>query len=82
MTRRLMEYSAVIIRIEASRSMILSLTLSQPVTSPAAAPARVAPKVAIHGLKPATIMTAQTAPPRGKLPSTVKSGKRSKRKEM
>jgi hypothetical protein len=25
---------------------------------------------------------AQTAPPRGKLPSTVRSGKRSKRKEM
>ena len=53
MMRRFTEYSAIIIRMLASRSMILSLTFSQPVTRPAA-----------------------------KLPSTVRSGKRSRRKEI
>jgi hypothetical protein len=39
MTRRLIEYSAIIIRILASRSMIFRRTLSQPVMKPASAPA-------------------------------------------
>ena len=82
MMRRLMEYSAIIIRMLASKSMILSLTLSQPVMSPATAPAAVAAMVATNGLVPVEIKMAQTAPPSGKLPSTVRSGKRSNRKEI
>jgi len=82
MMRRFTEYSAIIIRMLASRSMILSLTLSQPVTSPAAAPAKVAAMVATNGSVPEAISVAQTAPPSGKLPSTVRSGKRSRRKEI
>lgn len=82
MTRRFTEYRAIIIRMLASRSMILSLTLSQPVSSPATAPAAVAASVASQGLVPVEIRMAQTAPPSGKLPSTVRSGKRSSRKEM
>ncbi|MNW21502.1 hypothetical protein D3C71_2224590 [compost metagenome] len=50
MMRRLTEYSAIIIRMLASRSMILSLTLSQPVIRPATAPASAAPMVATMGL--------------------------------
>ena len=50
MMRRLTEYRAIIIKMEASKSMILSLTLSQPVIMPAAAPAAVAAKVATQGL--------------------------------
>jgi len=80
--RRLIEYRAIIIRMLASRSMILRLTLSQPVISPAIAPASVAAMVAVKGSWPAAIMVAATAPPSGKLPSTVRSGKRSSRKEM
>ena len=82
MMRRLIEYSAIIIRMLASRSMILSLTLSQPVISPATAPAAVAASVATQALVPVEIRMAQTAPPSGKLPSTVRSGKRSSRNEM
>src|SRR5574344_433041 len=81
MMRRLTEYRPIMTKMEASRSMILRRTLSQPVSRPAAAPARVAPAVATQGLKPATIITAQTAPPRGKLPSTVRSGKRNRRND-
>ena len=82
MMRRFTEYSAIIIRMLASRSMILSLTLSQPVTKPASAPAAVAASVASQGLVPVEIRMAQTAPPSGKLPSTVRSGKRSRRNEI
>ncbi|MNJ72714.1 hypothetical protein D3C77_694120 [compost metagenome] len=62
--------------------MILSLTFSQPVTSPAAAPATVAMTVARNGSVPEAISVAQTAPPNGKLPSTVRSGKRNRRNEI
>ncbi len=82
MTRRLIEYSAIITRMLASRSMIFRRTLSQPVTSPAKAPAAVAASVASQGLTPEEISMAQTAPPSGKLPSTVRSGKRSSLNEM
>ena len=82
MTRRLMEYSAIIIRMLASRSMIFRRTFSQPVMRPAAAPAAVAASVASQGLVPVEMRMAQTAPPSGKLPSTVRSGKRSSRNEM
>src|SRR5690606_23977336 len=82
MILRLTEYSAIIIRMPASRSMILSLTLSHPVIAPASAPASVATSVAEKGSQPATISVAATAAPSGKLPSTVRSGKRSIRKEI
>jgi len=49
MMRRLIEYSAIIIRMLASRSMILRLTLSQPVIRPATAPASVATMVEVKG---------------------------------
>ncbi len=62
--------------------MIFSLTLSRPVASPASAPAAVAARVALYGSQPRAMRVAQTAPPSGKLPSTVRSGKRSRRKEM
>ena len=42
----------------------------------------VAAMVATNGLVPVEIKMAQTAPPSGKLPSTVRSGKRSNRKEI
>ena len=47
MMRRLTENSAIIIRIEASRSMIFSRTFSQPVIKPATAPASVPAMVAV-----------------------------------
>src|SRR5256885_9951226 len=77
MMRRLTEYRPIIIRMEASRSMIFRRTLSQPVIRPATAPAAVPASVASQGLVPVEIRMAQTAPPSGKLPSTVRSGKRS-----
>src|SRR5450830_1328584 len=49
-TRRLMEYSAIIMRILASRSMIFRRTFSQAVVKPASAPARIATPVARNGL--------------------------------
>src|SRR5690554_4191223 len=82
MTRRLIEYSAIIIRILASRSMMRSLTFSQPVIMPATAPAPTATSVAANGLTPTLISVAAVAPPSGKLPSTVRSGKRRMRKEI
>ena len=62
--------------------MIFSLTLSTAVSRPAAAPATVPSAVARNGFIPLTIATAVAAPPSGKLPSTVRSGRSSKRKEI
>ena len=62
--------------------MIFRRTLSQPVIRPATAPAAVPASVASQGLVPVEIRMAQTAPPSGKLPSTVRSGKRSSLNEM
>ena len=62
-------------RMPASRSMIFRLTLSQPVSTPAIAPAAVAMAVARKGSYPREMSVAATAPPSGKEPSTVRSGK-------
>ena len=69
-------------RMPASRSMIFRLTLSQPVSTPAIAPAAVAMAVARKGSYPREMSVAATAPPSGKEPSTVRSGKLSTRKVM
>ena len=80
--RKFMEYKAIITKMLASKSMIFRLTFSQPVIIPAPAPASVATRVETKGSTPLVIKIAATAPPKGKLPSTVKSGKRSTRKEI
>jgi hypothetical protein len=69
------------VRIEAKRCRIFRRTLSQAVTSPASAPASAARAVAMNAFQPKTISVAATAAPRGKLPSTVRSGNCSTRKE-
>jgi hypothetical protein len=74
-----MEYRETIISIPASRAFNLSLVLSKEVISPAPMPEIKAIRVANQGLTPATIRVAATAPPIGKLPSTVRSGKESTR---
>src|SRR5690606_40037693 len=61
----------------ASRSMMRSRTLSQPVIRPATAPAAVAAMVAENGSTPPAMRVAATAPPSGKLPSTVRSDRKS-----
>ena len=48
--------------------------------SPAIAPAIKAARVARKGFTPRTMRTAATAPPRGNVPSTLRSGKASTRK--
>ena len=62
--------------------MMRSRTLSHPVTRPATAPAATAARVALNGSAPAAMSVAATAPPSGKLPSTVRSGKRRMRNEI
>lgn len=49
---------------------------------PDKAPAAKAARVASTGCQPVTSAVAATAPPRGKLPSTVRSGKLMTRNEM
>ena len=74
MMRRLIEYSAIMVRIDASSCRMFSRTFSQPVTRPA--------PQASHGFQPPTMSTAATAPPSGKLPSAVRSGQSSTRNEI
>lgn len=75
-TRRLIENSAVIVRMPASRCRIEKRMLSQAVTLPARQPATMAASVAKRGLTPPAIIAAATAAPSGKVPSTVRSGSR------
>ena len=82
MMRRLIEYKAIITRILASNCKIFSRTCNQPVTKPAAAPASAPAADASQGSTPAVIMVAATAPPSGKLPSAVRSGKSRIRNEI
>ena len=81
-TRRLIEYSAVITRMPASKSLILKRVWVMPVTVPASAPASTAASVAVSGLLPPMMSMAATAAPRVKLPSQVRSGKLNTRKLM
>ena len=68
-------YSAVIIIIPDSRSRTLHFTWIRPVQIPARTPTRNAIGIVRYGLTPRVISAAVTAAPRGKLPSTVRSGK-------
>ena len=72
---RLMELRAVMVMIPASRSRTPRRTWIRPVHSPAAAPARVAHTRVSQGFIPPMRSTVVTAAPRGKLLSTVRSGK-------
>ena len=72
---RLMELRAVMVMIPASRSRTPSRTWMRPVHSPAAAPAAVAHRRVSQGFMPPMSSTVVTAAPRGKLLSTVRSGK-------
>ena len=80
--RRLMEYKATITKMPAKRFMILKRTFKKAVTKPAQKPAAAPANVASQGSRPLTRHTAQTAPPKGKLPSAVMSGKSSSLNEM
>ena len=70
----------VIIRIPARRELILNFVANIPVRHPAMKPAAMAIIVEETGSIPSKINLAATAPPSGKLPSTVRSGKDSTRK--
>jgi hypothetical protein len=80
MTLIFMEYRAVMVKIEAKRWRILSLVVKIPVIMPAIKPAAMAGNRDNHGFIPWVMQTADTAAPKGKLPSTVKSGKSRTRK--
>ena len=82
MTMSMMELQDVMTRIPAKSVGILPLVYSKPVISPAAQPARKATKVARKGLTPCVINVTATAPPKGKEPSVVISGKLRIRKVM
>ena len=71
-TARLMVYSAVMVRIPARIGWIFSLVCKKAVTVPANAPARIASRIPSTGC-PAAVNTIDTAAPKVKLPSTVKS---------
>ena len=72
---RFIENKAVIVIIPESRSRTFKRTWINPVTNPARAPTRKDIKRARYGFTPFTSKTAVTAAPKGKLPSTVRSGK-------
>ena len=70
---KLTEYRANCVKIPASKSGIPNFVCRVPVTSPATIPPAVAKRIASTGETPEAIYTAEIAPPRVKLPSTVKS---------
>ena len=72
---RLMENKAVMVMMPASRFRTPSLTWTRPVNSPASAPTSMAMGRVSHALTPLVSRTAVTAAPRGKVPSTPRSGK-------
>ena len=74
---RLMEDRAVMVMIPASRSRTFSFTWIRPVHRPAMAPAPAAHSRVTQGFTPWRSRMAVTAAPRGKLLSTVRSGKSS-----
>ena len=75
MIRRLMEYRASWVRMPARMPGIPILVCRIPVTAPAMPPAIKAPTRAMGAGTPLTIITAATAPPVHREPSTVRSGK-------
>ncbi len=71
------EYRAIIVRIPAKIPGIFNFVFSNPVTIPEIPPAIKEIKSATKGLQSKTMRAAFTAPPKAKLPSTVKSAKSS-----
>ena len=72
---RLMEKRAVMVMMPASRSRTFSRTWMKPVKRPARAPTPMAMGSVSQGETPFVKRTAVTAAPRGKVPSTPRSGK-------
>jgi hypothetical protein len=70
----------VIIRMPANKELILNFVANIPVRQPAMNPAAMEIIVEEIGSIPSKINRAATAPPNGKLPSTVRSGKDKTRK--
>jgi len=70
----------VIMRIPARRLLIFRRVLRIPVRHPATKPQITEMRILTKGETPSTIKRAATAPPRAKLPSTVRSGKANIRK--
>ena len=75
MMRRLIEYSAIWVKIPASSGWIFPHVLSSPVTSPATSPTQPPTAVAASGGHPPTSRMAAVAAPVVKLPSMVRSAK-------
>src|SRR5699024_6215423 len=75
MIRKLTDKEPVITKIPANKMGILPLVYSKPVIRPPAAPARKPYSVANIGEAPLVMAVTVTAAPRGKVPSTVISGK-------
>ena len=74
MIRRLMDHSPICVKIPARIAGISNTVCKNPVTAPATMPAAAATISAAQGSIPLfNTMTAQTQPPKAKLPSTVKS---------
>ena len=72
---RLMENRAVWVMMPASRFRMRNFTWMKPVNRPARAPASMARGRVSQALTPLIRRTAVTAAPRGKVPSTPRSGK-------
>ena len=73
---RVTDKSPVITMIPAKSGLILPRTCKSPVSAPAASPARKLKRMAGRaGIPSLSIRMAQTTPPRGKVPSTERSGK-------
>ena len=80
MMRRLMDHRLICVRIPARIAGISKTVVKMPVTAPAMAPAHMPASTAIKGSTLLlTMSTAQTQPPRAKLPSQVISGMSSRR---
>lgn len=71
----MMEWQEVMTRIPDKRVGIFPLVYKRPVAIPARQPTPTAAKVAKNGFTPCVIKVTATAPPRGKEPSVVISGK-------
>ena len=75
MMRRLIEYSAIWVRMPASSGWIFPHVVSRPVANPATRPTAAPHAVAAIGDVPPTSRTAAVAAPVVKLPSMVRSAK-------
>ena len=82
MTRRLIEYSAVMVRIPARIPGIFIFVFKKPVINPQSIPP-ISEKINVRkGFIPLSVRMAEIAPPVANEPSTVRSGKSRIRKVM